>query len=129
MEWEGSPIENVWGCNFVWFLRVRRHKTSFLSYPANGCRKSPGLQGKGGGGVRWPTGHRAPPGALVRPGGTVVYSTCTIDPLENEGVVGRRLLPLCHWSSPQPHLVGFSPDQAFVDVIYLSFWYFPANKF
>ncbi|HEC63223.1 MAG TPA: RsmB/NOP family class I SAM-dependent RNA methyltransferase [Candidatus Acetothermia bacterium] len=55
---------------------------------------------------------------LVRPGGIVVYSTCTLAPEENEGVVRHaldqglgRLIP---WEPPVPHargLPGFGKEE------------------
>ncbi len=47
---------------------------------------------------------------LVVPGGIVVYSTCTIAPEENEGVVSRAikrgLAELIPWEPPAPHARG-----------------------
>lgn len=47
---------------------------------------------------------------LVRPGGTVVYSTCTLAPEENEGVVAyvleRGLAELLPYEPPVPHARG-----------------------
>jgi NOL1/NOP2/sun family putative RNA methylase len=47
---------------------------------------------------------------LVRPGGIVVYSTCTLAPEENEGVVryvlDRGLAELLPWEPPVPHARG-----------------------
>lgn len=47
---------------------------------------------------------------LVRPGGIVVYSTCTLAPEENEGVVkhvlDRGLAELIPWEPPVPHAPG-----------------------
>lgn len=49
---------------------------------------------------------------LVRPGGIVVYSTCTIAPEENEGVVRhvleRGLAELVPWEPPVPHARGLT---------------------
>ena len=49
---------------------------------------------------------------LVRPGGVVVYSTCTLAPEENEGVVryalDRGLGELIPWVPPVPHARGLS---------------------
>jgi NOL1/NOP2/sun family putative RNA methylase len=49
---------------------------------------------------------------LVRPGGTVVYSTCTFAPEENEGVVkhvlDEGLAELVPWEPPVPHARGLS---------------------
>jgi len=49
---------------------------------------------------------------LVRPGGIVVYSTCTLAPEENEGVVryvlDRGLGELVPWTPPLPHARGLS---------------------
>jgi NOL1/NOP2/sun family putative RNA methylase len=41
----------------------------------------------------------------LRPGGTLVYSTCTLEPLENEGVVSRLLA-----NFPDAHIVPFEID-------------------
>lgn len=53
---------------------------------------------------------------LVRPGGIVVYSTCTLAPEENEevvkGVLERGLAELIPWEPPVPHspgLIRFGP--------------------
>lgn len=47
---------------------------------------------------------------LVRPGGIVVYSTCTLAPEENEevvkGVLERGLAELIPWEPPVPHSPG-----------------------
>jgi len=47
---------------------------------------------------------------LVKPGGIVVYSTCTLAPEENEGVVkyvlDRGLAELIPWEPPVPHAPG-----------------------
>ena len=49
---------------------------------------------------------------LVKPGGTVVYSTCTLAPEENEGVVSwaldQGLAELVHWEPPAPHARGLT---------------------
>ncbi len=47
---------------------------------------------------------------LVKPGGIVVYSTCTLAPEENEGVVRHvlelGLAELVPWEPPVPHARG-----------------------
>ena len=49
---------------------------------------------------------------LVRPGGVVVYSTCTLAPEENEGVVrhvlDQGLAELLPWEPPVPHARGLT---------------------
>jgi len=49
---------------------------------------------------------------LVRPGGFVVYSTCTLAPEENEGVIQyvleRGLAELMPWEPPVPHERGLT---------------------
>ena len=35
-----------------------------------------------------------------KPGGTIVYSTCTLAPIQNEGVVEKTIENLAHRSSP-----------------------------
>lgn len=49
-------------------------------------------------------------GKLVRPGGTLVYSTCTFNQLENEESISRFLQSNLDFSiDPIPEVAGFSP--------------------
>ncbi|XP_058112513.1 uncharacterized protein LOC131255727 [Magnolia sinica] len=50
---------------------------------------------------------------LVKPGGTLVYSTCSIDPEENEGSVAAFLLK----HSERPHMFQFVPSRELVKAV------------
>jgi NOL1/NOP2/fmu family ribosome biogenesis protein len=59
---------------------------------------------------------------LVRPGGMLVYSTCTFSPEENEGVIGRFLHRHPDFELiPLPHFAGFTPGigEEFADTVRL----------
>lgn len=48
---------------------------------------------------------------LTRPGGTIVYSTCTLNPVENEQVVSWALSHLPVTLDPLPDWAGWSPGR------------------
>ena len=89
----GAPVERLAARFGPYFDRV------LLDAPCSGegmFRKDPAVRGHWGPGTparmaRVQTGLLRSAAALVRPGGVLVYSTCTFAPEENEGVVGAFL--------------------------------------